>query len=177
MCAGLSTGPLDVFLPAFDVREYHELAVETDPAAAFRLLLATPAWCDPLTRLLFRLRGLRGGALPLGEVFAGLGFETLERTDTSLVVGATGTPWRPHGALGRFGDERPGTVRFAADLRARPGFLSTETRVLALDDAARRAFRRYWLAVGPFSALIRRRWLAAASRAIASANRSTAPAP
>jgi hypothetical protein len=44
--------------------------------------------------------------------------------------------------------------------------LVTETRVAAMDDGARRAFRRYWLAVGPFSALIRRRWLAATARAL-----------
>jgi hypothetical protein len=31
--------------------------------------------------------------------------------------------------------------------------------VQAVDEAARRAFRRYWLVIGPFSALIRRRWL------------------
>jgi hypothetical protein len=40
--------------------------------------------------------------------------------------------------------------------------LSTETRVQAVDDAALRAFRRYWRVVGPFSGLIRRRWLRAA---------------
>jgi hypothetical protein len=44
--------------------------------------------------------------------------------------------------------------------------LATETRVQALDGASRRAFRRYWLAVGPFSALVRRRWLAAAAGAL-----------
>jgi hypothetical protein len=37
--------------------------------------------------------------------------------------------------------------------------LSTETRIEAVDEAARRAFLRYWRIVGPFSALIRRRWL------------------
>ncbi|TMM12953.1 MAG: hypothetical protein E6F98_07205 [Actinobacteria bacterium] len=45
-------------------------------------------------------------------------------------------------------------------------FLFTETRVQALDARARRAFRRYWLVVGPFSALVRKRWLAAAERAL-----------
>jgi len=39
--------------------------------------------------------------------------------------------------------------------------LSTETRVQAVDDRSRRAFRLYWLVVGPFSSLIRRRWLRA----------------
>src|SRR6266568_8960026 len=43
--------------------------------------------------------------------------------------------------------------------------LATETRVHATDSAARRRFRLYWFVVGPFSALIRRRWLAAARRA------------
>jgi len=43
--------------------------------------------------------------------------------------------------------------------------LATETRVHAADSAARRRFQLYWLVVGPFSALIRRRWLAAARRA------------
>ena len=44
--------------------------------------------------------------------------------------------------------------------------LVTETRVAGVDRSARLAFRRYWLAVGPFSALVRRRWLAAAERAL-----------
>ena len=44
--------------------------------------------------------------------------------------------------------------------------LATETRVGAMDAASRRAFRAYWLAVGPFSALIRRRCLRAAERAL-----------
>jgi len=32
-------------------------------------------------------------------------------------------------------------------------------RIQAVDDAARRAFARYWRVVGPFSGVIRRRWL------------------
>ena len=36
----------------------------------------------------------------------------------------------------------------------------------AVDAAARRAFRRYWLVVGPFSGLVRRRWLLAAARSL-----------
>ena len=71
--------------------------------------------------------------------------------------------------------ERSG-LRIAIDFRAEPipggSRLSTETRVKATNEQARRRFRLYWLAIGPFSALIRRRWLAAA---IASAKRSAAP--
>ena len=65
-----------------------------------------------------------------------------------------------------FGVPDPGTVRMATDVRAEPWpngcVLSTETRIAAADDQARRAFGRYWRVVGPFSALIRHRWLAAA---------------
>jgi hypothetical protein len=43
--------------------------------------------------------------------------------------------------------------------------LATETRVKALDERTRRRFRLYWLAIGEFSGLIRRRWLRAAQEA------------
>jgi hypothetical protein len=45
--------------------------------------------------------------------------------------------------------------------------LVTETRVAAVDEHALRAFLRYWRLVGPFSRLIRRRWLAAIARGAA----------
>jgi hypothetical protein len=122
-------------------------------------------------RTLLRARGLRA-APSLDAFFSRHGFEVLARSETELVAGASGTPWRPTARLGRFADIRAGTVRLAADLRAEaaPGggtLLSTETRVAAVDGAALRAFRRYWIAVGPFSALIRRRWLRAAARELA----------
>ena len=71
----------------------------------------------------------------------------------------------------RFADGAPGSVRVAVNLRVAPlpdgtTCLSTETRIAAVDAGARRAFRRYWLVVGPFSALIRRRWLEAARRSL-----------
>jgi hypothetical protein len=51
------------------------------------------------------------------------------------------------------------------DFRSDGARLTTETRVEAVDDAARRAFLRYWRVVGPFSAAIRRRWLKQIARA------------
>ena len=159
---------LDRWLPHYDVHEWHSRALSVEPAPALAALLATPVGCDALTRALRALRGLGGGAIPIGRFFETLGFSVLEQTETLLVVGASGRPWRPRGALGPFDQARPGTVRVATDFRAEPAaggsLLSTETRVAAADEAARRAFWRYWLLVGPFSALIRRRWLAAAGR-------------
>jgi hypothetical protein len=125
-------------------------------------MLATPVVPDGFVRTLFRLRGLRGTGT-IEEALARMGFEVLERTPTSFVVGASGRPWRLHEPVGRFDDMSPGRVRMVADVRADGSTLSTETRVAAVDGAARRRFRLYWGVVGPFSALIRRRWLAAAA--------------
>jgi hypothetical protein len=46
-------------------------------------------------------------------------------------------------------------------LNASCTLVTTETHVFATDELARRTFARYWMIVGPFSALIRRRMLAA----------------
>ena len=42
--------------------------------------------------------------------------------------------------------------------------LTTETRIQATDDQARRSFRRYWRVIYPGSAAIRRAWLRAIRR-------------
>jgi hypothetical protein len=117
--------------------------------------------------------------------FAAHRFVVLERSPTEWVAGAVGAVWRPRGGLVRLDDAEawraavvPGTIKGAVDFRAEaiPGGsrLTTETRVRATDERARRAFRRYWLLIGPFSALIRKRWLAAV---MASAKRSAESSP
>jgi hypothetical protein len=57
--------------------------------------------------------------------------------------------------------DQPGFAKIATSLRVDPygnrsSILTMETRVAVTDDASRLRFRRYWLLVGPFSALIRR---------------------
>jgi hypothetical protein len=132
---------------------------------------------------LIAARGMSVREQTLEGFFLALGFVVLSRSPTELVAGFVGAPWRPRGGLVRLADAGawrtasvPGTVKAAVDFRAVPAAdgsrLSTETRVLAADARARRLFRLYWLVVGPFSALIRRRWLAAT---MASAKRSAAP--
>jgi hypothetical protein len=162
--------PLDDWLPEFDVRELHETWVAAPPETALAAALGVPVAPDALVRTLFRLRGLaRGGTIE--SVLRGLAFAQLERTPTHLVLGAAGRPWTARGGLTAWETAGPGQVRMAFALWAEPAGegsrLATETRVLAHGNSARRAFRRYWLAVGPFSALIRRRWLRAAARAVA----------
>jgi hypothetical protein len=160
---------LDDWLPEFDARERHERVVAAPPETAFAAALGIPIAPDRLVATLFRLRGLpRGGTIE--SVMRGIGFAELVRTPTSLVLGAAGRPWSPRGGLARWDGAGPGQVRMAlalwAERAAGGALLVTETRVAAVDASARRAFRRYWLAVGPFSALVRRRWLAAAERAL-----------
>ncbi len=160
---------IDDLLPRFDFREAHSIALTVAPERALELALAAPAAPDPIVRVLFRLRGLRPSGT-IEEAFGGIGFDVLARSPRGIVVGAAGTPWRRGGGMRPLAEAAPGTVRIATDFRAqaRAGgcTLTTETRILAADASAFRAFRRYWRVVRPFSAVIRRRWLAAAGRSL-----------
>jgi hypothetical protein len=158
---------LDRLLPDFDVNEVHAVELPLPPEEAVERLLALPLTVDPIVRVLFRLRGLRGSGTVADMVRKGR-FEELARTPTEVVFGLSGKPWRRRPALTPFADPAPGSVRMAVDFRAEPvaggSRLSTETRIAAADAGALRRFRAYWLVVGPFSALVRRRWLAAVRR-------------
>jgi len=141
---------IEDWLPEYDVRERHERRVDASPERALELALGAPAAPDRIVRSLFRLRGVPRAAT-IEDLAARLGLLERERTPT-LWVGAGGR-----------------RVSIAIDFVARPdaggSVLSTETRVRAHTTRARFVFRSYWLLVGPFSALIRRRWLRAIARA------------
>jgi hypothetical protein len=158
---------LDEFLPVYDVVERHERLVDASPADALAAALASPVAPDGLVRALFRLRGLHGGGTVHGAMRA-MGFSELVHEPDCVVVGGAGRPWTPRGGIVGFDKAGPGQVRMLLEVSATlvdgRALLYTETRVAAMDDRARRAFRRYWRAVGPFSGVIRRRWLAAAER-------------
>jgi hypothetical protein len=161
---------LDDFLLGYDVRERHERPVPAPPETAVAAALGAPVTPDALVRTLFRLRGLGGGGSVLGALRS-IGLEPLVEEPACIVFGAAGRPWSPRGRLVAFDKAGAGQVRLAVEISAaatssESSLLFTETRVAAVDARARRAFRAYWLAVGPFSALIRRRWLAAAERAL-----------
>ena len=157
---------IDDVLPRFDANEFHSVALRAEPAEAIVLALATPVDADPFVRALFRLRGIKASG-SIGAALTRLGLEELRSGEGEIVFGASGTPWRPGGGIHPFDDAGPGRVQMATDFRADGARLSTETRILACDPAARRAFLRYWRVVGPFSALIRRRWLAAIAKSAA----------
>ena len=154
---------IDEVLPRYDVHEVHSIACDVEPERAVATALALPIESDPIVRVLLRLRGLRSGGT-IEEAFRRGGFQELLRREGAVVVGASGAPWRRRPTVGRFDDAQPGTVRMATSFEADGARITTETRVAGEDDAARRAFGRYWRVVGPFSALIRRRWLARIAR-------------
>jgi hypothetical protein len=160
---------LDEFIPAYDAREYHERTVPGSPEDAVAAALGVPVAPDALVRTLFRLRGLHGGGAVYGAIRR-IGLKPLVEEPACVVLGAAGRPWSPRSPLTPFESAGPGQVRMAVEISAVAdgdrSLLRTETRVQAVDASARRPFRAYWLAVGPFSALIRRRWLAAAERAL-----------
>jgi hypothetical protein len=124
---------------------------------------------DWIVRLLFRIRGYGAPKESIAEFLSRHGFVVLEQTPTTFVFGIAsrlqGKPRLARDADGWRSWSPPG-LKIVADLRAEAAGegrsrLITETRVLALDRASRVLFRFYWLVVGPFSALIRRRWLRA----------------
>jgi hypothetical protein len=139
---------LDQHVPAYEVWERHSVALPVPPEQALAVALASPAAPDWIVRTLLRLRGLGVPRGSLEEFATTPPFRDLGRSETEFVAGLS-----------------PDALRIAFDLRAEPhpggSLLTTETRVHALTPRARRLFRLYWLVVGPFSALIRRRWLKA----------------
>jgi hypothetical protein len=161
---------IDRFVPEWDANEVHHVDLPCSPERALETALALPAAPDRVIRLLFRLRGLRGAVPTLEEALRSMGFSVLARSPTEIVAGVAGMPWKRRGGLRPFDEAGPGTVRMAVDFRAEPLArgcrLWTETRVQAVDEHARRRFRRYWLVVGPFSGIVRRRWLAGVRRSV-----------
>jgi hypothetical protein len=129
-----------------------------------------------------RLDTLRADHAPFLEVFQQEGFVELYRDDhvaegrAVAVYGAAGRFWSlsdnsptPLADAHDFAQHHgPGTakVAFSLEVHAHGGdtLVTTETRVVGTDPAARRAFGRYWLIIRGPSGLIRRSWLAAIDR-------------
>ena len=158
-------------LPEYDFRERHQRRVDAKPEAVFAAIRSVTLAETPIARTLMRLRGLRAGsARPLVEEMDNEGFVQLtEEPLRELVYTAIGQPWRPLGGKRAVADDfrafaEPGYAKMGFNFRLEDGVLSTETRVLLTDERSRKAFRRYWLVIRPFSGLIRREWLRAIAR-------------
>jgi hypothetical protein len=172
--------PLDAWLPAFEFSEQHQLEICAAREQVDRALRGVSVEEIPVARALFWLRRLGRGNSDRRRPFLDQGAIVLEDTPGEVVVlGLTGQFWRlrsggrdvgrPRTAEEYLAYDRPDVCKAAIDFRiAELGDgrcrLSTETRVHVEDPASRRAFRRYWLVIRPFSGLTRILFLRAVRR-------------
>ena len=161
---------LSEVLPEYHFRERHTRRVEAPPERVFAAVRSLTVDDSRLGHALMRLRGLGADpSRPIFEEMGRYGFRVVAENEREVVIAAAGQPWKWRGgARASYDDFRafdaPGFVKMALNFAHDGRTLSTETRVYATDERARRAFRRYWLVIRPFSGLIRRLWLRAIVR-------------
>lgn len=163
---------VDRYMPEWHFREHHWVAVTAPPEevlAAAREMTWREA---PVAR--FLLAFTKNRLRPEGRVlddFAMGGETVLALSDRELVYGGIGspagpvTPGRPMAEVFRDYAE-PGCTKVVFTLRCAGGVLSTETRILATDDAAKRSFGRYWKVIRIPSGMIRIALLAAVKKRV-----------
>lgn len=165
---------LDPFIPRPDVRERREIVIDAPAVAVFEAACNFDIQSLALVRAIFWLRAKVLGAKIVQRPSRGLiadmlsiGWEQLaEEPGRYFVGGAACRPWNadvtfqpvPAGEFALFAE--PDAVKIAWTLEAAPigptrTRLSTETRVVATDNAARAKFRWYWRKFGIGIVLIR----------------------
>lgn len=152
--------------------EHHAIDLPVPAADAFAAATAVRVRDLPIMRVLFALRGRRvtasGADTTLTEFFSTAPFLLLEeeqgRELVSAVGGSSGRGSCPPSiplAPGEFHDAlEEGRMTAVANFRVDPvpggSRVWTETWAYAATPGRRAAFTAYWLAIGPFSAWIRR---------------------
>ena len=176
---------LDRYLPHYDVTETHAVVVDADTDLTWQAVRRSDLSRSAVIRVLLELRSLPNrlqGFLkgrPSEPSRPPLTLDDMERAGFLLlgespgheiVFGTVVQPWKavtddepaPQVEAGRFAAfDTPGYVKVAFNIRVEPygsgrALITTETRTAATDPASLRRFARYWMLVGPFSALIRR---------------------
>jgi hypothetical protein len=176
---------LDRYLPQYDVTETHAVVVDADTDLTWQAVRRSDLSRSAVKRVLLELRSLPNrlqGVLkgrrsetarpPLTlDDMKRAGFLLLdERPGYEIVFGCIVQPWNavtdeepaPQVEASRFAAfDTPGYVKVAFNIRVEPygsgrALITTETRTAATDPISLRRFARYWLFIGPFSALIRR---------------------
>jgi hypothetical protein len=168
-------GPvLDRFIPEYDVRERHSIAIRAPARFVFEIargydmrsiglvgaILSARAWVLGSSRPAAPRRGLVEETRSLGWGVLG------EEAGRSYCSGAVCQPWLADVVFRSVppaefrGYHEPDAVKIAWTLEALPlgperTRFSTETRVAATDASARRKFLRYWRFVRPGVLLIR----------------------
>lgn len=176
-------------MPRWDKREVHAREADGAPGEVWQRLMTARTDTLPLTKLLMRVRAGGRDAVPDGTIVSALPPRIIAQTparelllglyypsalSSAQIAAARRLPMdellpRDMRALQRF--NRPGWSKLVMNFRIDPlsagadgtarSRVTTETRVLSCDTAARRAFARYWLLIRAGSGLIRREILAA----------------
>ena len=170
---------LDLFMPVYEVREFHQTRVPAPAEAAFDIATGLDMQRSGMVRAIFKGRellmsadsgGQRKPQAFLSEVMA-LGWRILdEKPGRKLVMGAVTQPWEANVAFRGLDPEAfaafqdPGYAKIVWTLESEPtgsnsSIFRTETRVVTTDLESRRRFRRYWSMVSPGVVLIRHEML------------------
>jgi hypothetical protein len=174
---------IDELMPRYDVATRHTIEVRASPAEAYAALRRADFAARGVVRVLTELRSLPATLVEWrrhGRVRRHRPVETLAALEksgfvlladvppTELVLGIEGRFWAldggrctPPAASFRTTAPQPGTARGVwgfsfAPLSATRTVITTQTRVLCADSAARRRFLPYWFVIRPASGLIRR---------------------
>ena len=176
---------LDRYLPQFDVTETHAVVIDADTELTWQAVRRSDLSRSAVIRVLLELRSLPNrlqGLLkgrPSEPSRPPLMLDDMERAGFLLlgespgheiVFGTVVQPWKavtddepaPQVEAGQFAEfDTPGYVKVAFNIRVEPygsrrSLITTETRTAATDSTSLHYFARYWILVGPFSALIRR---------------------
>jgi hypothetical protein len=160
---------IDELLPTWDVATRHRVEIHAPAAVVYRQVRGLDMSRSWGIRALFRLRGMPSDAGTL-EGLQRAGFALLvEQPRRELVLGVIGKFWtsgrpRPtdaeHFRVFSLPGYAKGAWNFVIDEEPDRVVLTTETRVLCLDDTSRQMFRRYWRVIRPFSGWIRQKGLA-----------------
>jgi hypothetical protein len=168
---------LDRFMPVYDIAERHHVRVDAPADITFDAASETDLMRSPVVRAIFRTReALLGSereeaAQPRGVLAwaTSIGWGVLaEVPGREVAVGAVTQPWQANVVFRALAPDafkafdEPGYVKIVWTLRAdaigaAASVFRTETRALATDAAARRAFRRYWSVFSP--GIIAIRWM------------------
>ncbi|QHA06584.1 hypothetical protein GQF42_27840 [Streptomyces broussonetiae] len=169
---------LNEVMPQWHFRKRpHRVRIDGPGEAVLRAVTEV-TWSEvPLFSSLLRVssfgRVRRDPARAVLDEFLSSGFTVLTRTDRELVLAAVsgGEPFPPEDAGGARvawfrAYAEPASTKVAFDFRFVDGVLSTETRVLGADEAARNSFRRYWTLIRLPAGLVRREILNAVRRRV-----------
>jgi hypothetical protein len=177
---------IDTLMPDYSFREYHEVRVQASSNQVMQAVHEVSISDIPTVRFLLRLRALAGGKRedidhsrqekphPESQSTQDSGFfsDTNEFASGMIMktwASANPPPMTTAEQFISFKDS--GYVKVAFNFYVKSlgngkTLLSSETRIHANDDKARRIFGRYWRIIYPGSAITRRVWLdAVAARA------------